>query len=555
MFAKTPAFITRKLAAHSRRFGQDEGGALIIFGLVLFLLMCMIGGFAVDLMRFEKTRTALQNTLDRCTLNAASLTQRLDPEGVVRDCVEKGGFGDELENVTVTTGLNFRDVTSRGVAPTDPFFLHLMGIDSFDAGASSGAVQRIDNIEISLVLDVSGSMRGAKIQALREAAQEFVSTVLSNDTQNRVSISIVPYNAQVNLGQTLRAKYNATKQHGVPNSNCLELQPEVYDTPGISRTLPIPMMAHADYYYGTSTVNAAVSPLSASALPRFDQVYCRTTPANVVRLPSRDIATLQANLGALEANGNTSITLGMKWGLALLDPGARPMFAEFAEDGLIPAEMAARPFNYRDPEATKIIVLMTDGEHVRHPRVTDGFKRGASNIFRADGDGNYSVRILTGRPAAAGTNEYWVPHLGTWQATPWVPASGVQTVVEQDWTQIWANLKLSYVAWQFYGRALGTTGTERNAAYNAKVNEMVANYALENTMNDQLQTSCTQAEANGVIVYGIAFEAPTNGQFQISQCSTANGADGHYFNAADEEALARAFNTISSNITQLKLTQ
>ena len=45
------------------RFRKEEDGALIIFALMLFCLMIMIGGMAVDFMRYEWRRTALQNTL------------------------------------------------------------------------------------------------------------------------------------------------------------------------------------------------------------------------------------------------------------------------------------------------------------------------------------------------------------------------------------------------------------------------------------------------------------------------------------------------------------
>ena len=192
---------------------------------------------------------------------------------------------------------------------------------------------------------------------------------------------------------------------------------------------------------------------------------------------------------------------------------------------------------------------MFDAQHVPHDRITDAYKTGASPIYRSTGDGHYSVRQTTGRPASAGANEYYVPHLGTWQAVAWDSGKGV---AQQDWKDVWANLKLSYVAWQFYGRALGgTDGTLRNTVYNSTISAMKATYADKPTMDASLNLSCTAAKAKGVIVYGIAFEAPANGQQVISNCasSTAN-----YF-AADGVEIKTAFQTIASNITMLKLTQ
>jgi hypothetical protein len=48
-------------------------------------------------------------TKDR-TLMAAGLTQRLDPQSVVEDCVEKAGLADKLESVVVLDGLAPGDV-------------------------------------------------------------------------------------------------------------------------------------------------------------------------------------------------------------------------------------------------------------------------------------------------------------------------------------------------------------------------------------------------------------------------------------------------------------
>ena len=533
-----------------QRFRREEDGALIIFALMLFVLMVMMGGFAVDLMKHENTRVKLWNALDRSTLAAAALNQSLDPAAVVRDYMLKSGFADALKSVTVTEGLNSRVVHAVGRADTNPLFLHMLGIDKFDAVGRSQAEQSITNVEIVLVLDISGSMtRNNKIGNLKTAATEFVDTILASDPNHRVSISIVPYNAQVNIGTDLVTKFNITRPNGVADNNCVELPPAVYGSLALSQTDPMPMMAYADIAYGTSRIDGFIAPTDVgNARPNYSSAYCKSSTVNVIRLPGTDATALKAEINALRAEGNTSITLGMKWGVTLLDPSMRPVFNDFIAAGKIPASMPNRPFSYGDPKAMKIIVLMTDGEHVRHDRINDPYKTGASPIFRSTGDGNYSVRHVAGRPASAGTNEYYVPHLNAWLPAPWNSGAGV---ARQDWKDIWANLKLSYVAWQFYGRALGTDTTTRTNVYNATITEMKSVYAEVRTMDATLQQSCTATKAQGVIVYGIAFEAPVNGQQVISSCASSPA---HYF-VANGLAIQAAFRTIASNITMLKLTQ
>lgn len=532
--------LTTKLPFRLGAFRRDEEGSLMIFALFLFVLMVAFGGIAVDVMKYETVRTELANTLDRCTLMAASLNQQLDPQSVVEDCVAKAGLADKLQDVTVVDAMNSRQVIATAKADSKPMFLHMIGIDEFDAHATSGAAQSISNVEIVLVLDVSGSMSGAKIANLRTAASNFVATMLDNDPDHRISIAVVPYNAQVNLGATLRSKYNATDVHNVADVNCLELPASVYGAPGISRATPIPMMAYSDHYYGTNLTNAYI-PVNNPALarPNFSANYCRQGTANVVRMPSQNRAQLQAQINALTAGGNTSIMLGMKWGAALLDPAARSIYDEYISAGQVPATLQGRPFDYDDQDNMKVIVLMTDGEHVAHDRINDGYKSGTSPIFRSTGDGMYSIR----HASQPGPNKFYVPHLGTWQAAAWTN-NGV-AAVPQDWREIWSSMKLSYVAWQFYGRPLG------NTAYSNAINTMRSVYQPVATMNSQLQTTCAQARANDVIVYGIAFEAPTNGQQQILQCASSP----QHFYIANGSQIGAAFDSIASNLTMLKLTQ
>jgi len=524
-------------------FRRNEDGTLIIFGLILFVLMVMLGGFAVDLMRYENTRTNLQNTLDRSVLAAASLTQKRDAEGVVRDYMLKAGLKDQLSSVTVTQALNSRTVTAKGVADTHPIFLHMLGIDRFDAKGNSQAQQSITNVEIVLALDVSGSMsRNNKIANLKIAATEFVDTVLASDPDHHISIAIVPYNAQVNAGADMASVFTVNNPNGVQDVNCFEPTRASFGTSlPISRTDPLSMTAYADYYYGTDLSNAYVNPTGVNGVPKYDQVSCKQNTFNTIKLPSTDAATIKANINALQAQGNTSITLGMKWGATMLDPSMRSAYAGLITAGKMSAGQPGRPFAYDDPQAMKFVILMTDGEHVEHNRVVDAFKYGPSGIYKSEADGQYSVRFTTGRPASAGANQFYVPKTNTWQAIPWNGG------VEQGWQDIWKQLKVSYVAWQFYARPLGTS-------YNARFNAMVKNYASRTDMDASLNQTCDFVKASGVTVYGIAFEAPPVGQTAIRNCSTDPVHGSHYF-AADGLEIQTAFRTIAANMSMLKLTQ
>lgn len=569
-------FPHRRMPAALQRFVDDEEGSLILLTLLLFMLMVLMGGLAVDIMRYEQTRTTLQNTLDRATLASASLTQTLDAEDVVLDYFDKAGMSDYLDEVTVTQGLNYKNVTADASAITKPIFMNMFyDVNSkqnphsgekqgdISVNASSTAEQRVSNVEISLVLDVSGSMASnSKLTNLKSAAKEFVSTVMKSDSESRIAISLVPFNGQVNLGPDLRAKFTGLyNDPGVTNVNCVDMPSSVYSTTGIATNFAMPMTAHADTYSSTSTSNSYLVATNTSYAIGYNSTYnsgnvwCPPISNNIVRLPQRDITTLQGYISGLTAVGATSINAGFKWGLTLLDPSFATAYNQLRLAGKIPSELTSRPYSYTDKEAMKVIVLMTDGSHFAQQRIQEAYKSGNSTIYKSDYDGLYSVYHDNGKTSSTSNPRYYVPYNNTWQATPWTRSGyGVTSTykaTQQTWKQVWNDMRVSYVAWQFYGRALGgSSSSSRTSNYNSAMAKFVTEVDTDD-MDDQLEAICTLAKKNGVIVYGIAFEAPTAGQQLISDCATSSS---HYYNATGLQ-ISTAFRSIASNISQLRLIQ
>ena len=524
------------------RFARDEDGHIVIFTTLMLTLMLMLAGVGVDIINFETMRTKQQQTLDRATLAAASLTQELNAEAVVRDYFAKANMSDHLRSVSFERSFNASTVRAEAEKEVTPIFMNLYDLHNSTkliARGRSTAEQRINNIEIMLVLDVSGSMAGTKLTNLKSAASEFVDTVLDQDVENRVSIGIVPYNGQVNLPQYMQNLFTSVDDHGVANVNCFDLPSTTYSSLTLSRTTGMPVTAHADTFSG-SRQSSYVAPTNDAALPVPTNRWCaidtsRNPQANFVRAPTNDRNALRNHINALFAVGATSINAGMKWGMALLDPSANTLYTGFVSAGQTPSYFSNRPFEYSDREAMKIVVLMTDGEHFAEERVNAGFRAGDAPIWR-NSSGNYSVF----QDRSGTSNDYYFPHNNSWSNSA---GSGA---VRLTWPQVWANLRMTYVASQFYARPNGNTTTAYNNAMN-----MMRTLTPVSSMNNQLQQVCGLARARDVIVYGIAFEAPDNGRTQIEQCASSPA---HYFNAQGLE-IRTAFRSIATNISQLKLTQ
>lgn len=565
------------LRRHMRAFRRDEDGSLLVFGLVLFAIFFLMGGVAIDVMRAENRRVALAQTLDRCALNAAALSQTLNPEAVLRDCVERDGLLPFLTSVQVTNQNDTRAVAATGRVPVSTLFMDSLGIDTLPMNASTRAAQGASNIEIVLALDISNSMNSAnRLQGLRQAAKNFVSSVLASNG-DRISIAIVPYSTQVNLPPVLAAQYNLTPRSNLGvtangdmnNVNCVDLPSSVFSTPGLSPTQPFPPTGFADLS------NIFSGPMFADTFFRATRdpitVSCRPLTNTFIRLPDNDVTRLHAQIDALRAFGNTSINLGMKWASVMLDPQTRPVFDALIREGAIPAEFRGRPSDY-NVSTQKIIVLMTDGENTPDNRLNDPFRSGPSPIFVGT-DGMVSIRHTTGRPDSAGTNEFWVPHLdpdgnagngvqGEWRATPW-GGTPETTGTQMTWPEVWQRLSAQWTAWQLYARPLGTSATDRQALFAAQMNTFQTRRGTSTSvggvttfdtpiLDEELRQICSAVKAQNVLVYGIAFSAPERGINTIRDCASSSA---HFFVSTDNASLAAAFGAIAVNITQLRLTQ
>ncbi|MEL7025714.1 MAG: pilus assembly protein TadG-related protein, partial [Pseudomonadota bacterium] len=112
------AKMTNRLASlrnSTRLFARDEEGSFVIFALFIFIVMIMIGGLAIDIMRYENLRTTMQNTIDRAVLAAADTDQTVDAKQVVDDYLAKAGMPEGTYSVDVDAQYAGTVLTSRKV--------------------------------------------------------------------------------------------------------------------------------------------------------------------------------------------------------------------------------------------------------------------------------------------------------------------------------------------------------------------------------------------------------------------------------------------------------
>ncbi|MDA7427529.1 pilus assembly protein TadG-related protein [Primorskyibacter aestuariivivens] len=197
--------VTRKRTQETfTRFLENEDGNTTIVSIYMSLAILLLTGAAIDVMRYESIRTKMQHAMDRAVLAAADLDQESEPKSVVYDYVNKAGVSDALTNVVVEEGANYRMVTATGTTDVNTLFMRMGGIDQLSAPALSAAEEKIANVEISMVLDISGSMRwNSRMLNAKAASKKFVDKVLTTETNGVTTLNVVPYAGHVNPGSEM----------------------------------------------------------------------------------------------------------------------------------------------------------------------------------------------------------------------------------------------------------------------------------------------------------------------------------------------------------------
>ena len=568
MFVPPQCLTRARRALVGNPFWKDDAGAMWQFAITIMFVMITASGVAINLMRFETERSRAQATADVSVLAAASFGQTKDAKQVVESYFDRAGLGDRLlrDKIQVTAGVNGKIVTVEHETETNAFFGKFLGYDGLRGTGVSQAAEYRGNVEVVMVLDISGSMRNNnRITNLKNAATNFVTELLDSDMtngvpNNRISIAIVPYAGQVNLGPALfnrvASAYGMSDnvmavENGVnlQNVRCVDVptsqlsQPQFSPSPGLARTVFTDIFSSYGAQWGYTEALGHATWNTVNGVEYLNRT-CFNDTRHHVRLTTNNKANLITYINNLFAIGGTSIDLGLKWGAWMLDPQSQPIMSQLVHNtSRVSSHFSDRPKAWDDPLTAKVVVLMTDGQHFEENRINPGFRSGnPPNAEIRSVTENGVVRYTIQHRSRAGAN-FWVPHLGQWQwgwyRGQWNDLTLSNAIPMQTMLN---NFRSQWFAWEFYGRAFGWSYQQAQDHVRLRTDPTV--------MDGRLNSLCNDLKGKNVMIFGVAFEAPANGAQVIQSCASPD----RFYPVAGPE-LTNAFRKIRGQITTLRLTQ
>ncbi|MEQ9673407.1 MAG: pilus assembly protein TadG-related protein [Roseovarius indicus] len=567
------------LSQEIERFRDEEDGNAIILTLFMFLFMLVMAGLGIDMMRYEMERTHLQATLDSAVLAGAGApigSEVDDVKAIIEDYFAKNDMSSYLHDIDtdgtgtddIETSLNATRAYAEASMNIDTYLMKLSGVDTLEAFGAAEAEVRTPKLEVSLVLDVSGSMEGTKMTNLKSAARNFVTTIIDGSEPGNTVISLVPFSWNVAPGADI---YNALTVNDTHDySSCLRFSSSDYTTAGIDPSVAYDQQIYTSLYGGFDDLNAEWRSC-------FPEVRAQILPYSMSK------SDLHSRINSLDADGNTSAHIGMKWGAALLDPKFSSVFTtlQSSDVGVVDASLSNIPSSYTEGDTLKIIVLMADGQNTDSYYFDENSPyRGAnSDLYRLTFQEQeflyaYSVYNVSRRYYDSYYEQY-CEYYSSWfkceyseegqeyslyylrdgndyldiDENDWLNYYEFGDLQERedfvraerlDWEEAWGLMSPDW-----YGSKTGNWGPWNDYRYSEREGG--------GTKDTMMQNICNATKTQGVVVYTIGYGISSGGnaERQLQACASS----GNHYYPTNGSNISAAFSSIASNVQNLRLTQ
>jgi Flp pilus assembly protein TadG len=204
--ATIPGVFSRWLDGARRRLkrgARDERGAVAVFFAVSLVLLAPLAIGVVDIYMSSSQRARLQDALDAAALyTARSGATNPDEIAAIGLRALNANLSESDQARLVSTSFVLVDSTVEARAELRPETIASELWHHGNMTVTTNVVRASNNLEVALVLDITGSMAGSKIEDLKDAAKELIDLVVQDEqTPYYSKLAIVPYSNSVNAGE------------------------------------------------------------------------------------------------------------------------------------------------------------------------------------------------------------------------------------------------------------------------------------------------------------------------------------------------------------------
>lgn len=208
-----------------KRFALRQDGAIaIVFALVLIPIMLMVG-VVVDLSRVYSVRRDILQAADSAGISALLFrtadSSKLEGHFKKYFAANYDATKESVTNLTTTLTISSERIHSWITADVPMVFMQIAGYSHVTVNVESTVLRRMNDLDLALVLGVADSMKGYRMQAMTKAAKGLVD-ILSEDTdyaKDHLQIGLVPFASTVNIGAAAMAEWKTKGWLDVDNKS------------------------------------------------------------------------------------------------------------------------------------------------------------------------------------------------------------------------------------------------------------------------------------------------------------------------------------------------
>ena len=346
-----------------RRFWFDRKASTLPYFAFALLAMLSAAGLAADSALGFLTKARMSKALDSAGLAAGRIKSGGDITGEALTFFNANfptsEYNATLTHFSATPSQDNQVIELNATIDIPTTFMQVAGIDTTTISARTVIHRQTRGMELALVMDNTGSMRsGGKMGAMKSAAQDLVDILYGgSDTQPNFWVSLVPYTATVNVGNshfdwldpndgyyTLPDPFQPTSWKG-----CMEARAAPLD-----QNDTVPSSAPFNSYYYANDLDNIWTPIDDSngAKNNGTGPNLGCGPAITPLVTSKTVVDAAIAEMLPWHRGGTTSNLGLVWGWRVLSPAWRGLWGN-----------AQLPLDYETPLLDKVVIVLTDGQN------------------------------------------------------------------------------------------------------------------------------------------------------------------------------------------------